>query len=131
MNFDEYIGIPFVSCGTSKEGTDCWRLICLVYRERLNIELPDFLQHGVPESREELLKITRAFRDNKLIWEPVKKPEPYDVILLRTGSMLYHSGLVIGNKRMLHIDRDINSTVEKYTSKMWKDKIEGFYKYNG
>jgi cell wall-associated NlpC family hydrolase len=130
MNFDEYIGIPFVSCGTSKEGCDCWRLICLVYRERLSINLPEFTQFDAPKTKAELIKVTRAFKENKVKWIKVNDPKPYDVILLRTGSMLYHSGLVIGRDRMIHIDRGINSTIEKYTSRIWKDKIEGFYRYD-
>lgn len=131
MDFNEYIGIPFVPNGRSKAGTDCWHLICLIYKEQLNIILPSYEKIKLTDEISSLLQITRAFRRNKLNWKSVEKPEPYDVILIRTGSMLYHAGLVIGNGRMLHIDRGINSTIEKYTSIMWKDKIEGFYRYHG
>lgn len=129
MNFDKYIDIPFVANGNDINGCDCWRLICLVYREMLNIELPTFPEIKLDATKESLLKITRAFKENKQKWNSVKNPKPFDVVLIRTGNMLFHAGLVIGKGMMLHIDKGINSTIEKYTSNLWKKKIEGFYRY--
>lgn len=129
MNFDDYIGIPFKAMGTTKEGCNCWALVCMIYKDHLGIDLPTFAEYGAPKTTEELIKITKVFRENKLNWINVKKPKFYDVILLRSGSMLYHCGLVIGKGQMIHIDKGVNSIIESYTSKMWKDKVEGFYRY--
>jgi len=125
----EYIGIPFLKDGKDKNGCDCWRLVVMAYRERLGIELPDFTGIYVDGSLASLKKVSRMIRDNKEMWKKVDKPQPYDVILLRTGSMVYHCGVVIDRKRMLHITEGINSTIEEFTSRMWKDKIEGFYRW--
>ena len=53
----------------------------------------------------------------------------YDIILLRTGNMIYHVGLVIDKKRMLHVMEGINSTIEEFTGIQWKQKVEGFYRW--
>ena len=126
---EDYIGIPFVKDRGDRQGCDCWRLIVLVYRERLGIELPDFAGAYVDGSLASLKRVSRMIRDGKQAWERVDKPQPYDVILLRTGDMVYHVGLVIDRKRMLHVMEGINSTVEEYTGIQWKQKVEGFYRY--
>jgi len=43
--------------------------------------------------------------------------------------MVYHVGLVIDRKRMLHVMEGINSTIEEFTGIQWKKKVEGFYRY--
>jgi cell wall-associated NlpC family hydrolase len=125
----EYVGIPFEKDGNDKKGCDCWRLVVLVYKDRLGIELPDFAGAYVDGSLASLKKVSRMIRAGKQAWERVDKPLPYDVILLRTGSMVYHVGLVIDRKRMLHVMEGINSTIEEFTGIQWKKKVEGFYRY--
>ena len=101
----------------------------MVYRERLGIDLPDFAGVFVDGSLASLKKVSRMIRDGKETWQKVEKPLPFDVILLRTGSMVYHVGLVIDRKRMLHVMEGINSTIEEFTGIQWKKKVEGFYRY--
>jgi len=125
----EYVGIPFEKDGNDKKGCDCWRLVVLVYKDRLGIELPDFAGAYVDGSLASLKKVSRMIRDGKQSWQKVDKPIPFDVILLRTGSMVYHVGLVIDRKRMLHVMEGINSTIEEFTGIQWKQKVEGFYRY--
>jgi cell wall-associated NlpC family hydrolase len=125
----EYVGIPFEKDGNDKKGCDCWRLVVLVYKDRLGIELPDFAGAYVDGSLASLKKVSRMIRDGKQSWQKVDKPIPFDVILLRTGSMVYHVGLVIDRKRMLHVMEGINSTIEEFTGIQWKKKVEGFYRY--
>ena len=124
---DDYIGIPYCKNGNTREGCDCWRLIVMVYKERLNIDLPAFsgiYDDGSPAS---LKRISQLIKETKRAWPEVKNPAPYDVILLRTSG--YHVGLVTGRRTMLHISEGINSTIEEFTSLQWKDKVEGFYRY--
>lgn len=115
--------------GNDRNGCDCYRLVVMVYRERLGIELPEFAGAYVDGSLASLKKVSRMIRDGKQSWQKVDKPIPFDVILLRTGSMVYHVGLVIDRKRMLHVMEGINSTIEEFTGIQWKKKVEGFYRY--
>ena len=129
MDITEYIDIPFLDNGKDRNGLDCWRLVVMFYREKLGIDLPDFSGIYVDGTLASLKKVTRIIRENKKKWQQVKKPQPYDVILIRTGSMVYHAGIVVGRRTMLHIMEGVNSTVEEFTGLMWKDKVEGFYRY--
>ena len=131
MDITKYIDIPFLNCGKDRAGCDCWRLVVMVYKEQLGIDLPDFAGIYVDGTLASLKKVTRIIRENKKKWQQVEKPQLYDVILLRTGSMVYHAGVVVGRRTMLHIMEGIDSTVEEFTGLMWKDKIEGFYRYAG
>ncbi len=70
-----------------------------------------------------------AYQGNKKTWQKVDKPIPFDVILLRTGNMVYHCGVVIGRRTMLHVMEGVNSTIEEFTSLQWKQKVEGFYRW--
>ena len=126
---DSYIGIPFGKNGSTRESCDCWRLVVMVYKERLNVDLPDFAGIFVDGSLASLKKVTKHIRETKKTWQKVDKPSPFDVILLRTGSMVYHVGVVVDRKRMLHIDEGINSTIEEFTGIQWRNKVEGFYRY--
>lgn len=128
---NDYVGIPFQKNGSDRNGTDCWRLIVMVYREKLGIELPDFAGIYVDGSLASLVKVSRKIRDEKQAWQRVDKPQPYDVILLRTGDMVYHVGLVIDHKRMLHVLEGIDSTIEEFTGLQWQQRVEGFYRHKG
>ena len=128
---NDYVGIPFQKNGSDRNGIDCWRLVVLVYRERLGIELSDFAGIYVDGSLASLMKVSRKIRDEKQAWQRVDKPQPYDVILLRTGDMVYHVGLVIDRKRMLHVLEGIDSTIEEFTGLQWQQRVEGFYRHKG
>ena len=126
---DDYIGILFGKNGSTRESCDCWRLVVMVYKDKLNIDLPDFAGLFVDGSLASLKKVTRHIRETKKTWQKVDKPLPFDVILLRTGNMVYHCGVVIGRRTMLHVMEGINSTIEEFTGLQWKNKVEGFYRY--
>lgn len=135
IDVSDYIGIPFVDNGQTKAGCDCWRLVCMVYRDHLNIELPEFPDVGIrrakAELKESLQRVAEKMLEYKQRWKRVDKPQPYDVIILRTGELLYHCGLVVDRRNMLHIEEDIDSAIEDFTGLLWKNKIEGFYRYAG
>jgi len=129
MDMIEYIGIPFLEDGNTRAGCDCYRLVVMVYKDKLGIDLPDFAGIFVDGSLASLKKVTRHIRETKKTWQKVEKPALFDVILLRTGNMVYHCGVVIGRRTMLHVMEGINSTIEEFTGIQWRNKVEGFYRY--
>ena len=103
MNVENYIGIPFLKNGNNRNGCDCWKLIVMVYREQLGIDLPDYAEIFVDDSLASLKKVARTMKEERLKWQQVQTPIPYDVILLRVDGLVCHAGLVIDRRRMLHI----------------------------
>jgi cell wall-associated NlpC family hydrolase len=129
MNIKNYIGIPFLKNGNDREGCDCWKLIVMVYREQLGIELPDYAEIFVDDSLASLRRVARTMKEERLKWRQVQTPIPYDVILLRVDGLVCHAGLVIDRRRMLHIMDGTDSTVEEFTGLQWKQRVEGFYRW--
>ncbi len=126
---DNYIGIPFKPNGDDRNGLNCWTLLCLVYKEVLNIDLPKYIDIFTDKSLASLLRVARTMKVERLSWALVSNPQPYDLILLRTGEYVWHCGVVIDKKNMLHVMEGINSCVEEYTGLMWKDKVDEFRHY--
>jgi cell wall-associated NlpC family hydrolase len=129
MNIKNYIGIPFLKNGNDREGCDCWKLIVMVYREQLGIDLPDYAEIFVDDSLASLRRVARTMKEERLKWRQVQTPIPYDVILLRIDGLVCHAGLVIDRRRMLHIMDGTDSTVEEFTGLQWKQRVEGFYRW--
>lgn len=117
MNIKNYIGIPFLKNGNDREGCDCWKLIVMVYREQLGIDLPDYAEIFVDDSLASLRRVARTMKEERLKWRQVQTPIPYDVILLRIDGLVCHAGLVIDRRRMLHIMDGTDSTVEEFTDR--------------
>jgi len=129
MNIKNYIGIPFLKNGNNRNGCDCWKLIVMVYREQLGIDLPDYAEIFVTDSLASLRRVARTMKEERLKWRQVQTPIPYDVILLRVNGLVCHAGLVIDRRRMLHIMDGTDSTVEEFTGLQWKQRVEGFYRW--
>jgi len=128
---DEYTGIPFRINGRTRAGVDCYGLIVLVYRERLGIELPAFTDVARDDSPASLRRVARAYAEHKEAWQRIEEPQPLDIVLLRTGKFIWHAGLVIDRRRMLHAQHGIDSSVEDFTAPLWRHRVEEYRRYAG
>jgi cell wall-associated NlpC family hydrolase len=126
---DDYIEIPFLPDGRDRNGCDCWGLVCLVYREKLGIELPEYKGVFEAQTIAQLKNVARVMEREKESWVRVEKPHEFDVAMIRSGAYAWHVGIVIDRRRMLHVMSGINSTVEEYTGMDWKNRIEEFRRY--
>jgi cell wall-associated NlpC family hydrolase len=127
---DDYIDIPFKPDGRDRnEGLDCWGLVCLVYKERLGIIIPEYKGIYKTQTITSLRRVAKTMREEKDKWQRIMTPEPYDVIMLRTGKFTWHVGVVIDRNNMLHIMHGINSVVESYKGLLWKNRVEEFRHY--
>jgi cell wall-associated NlpC family hydrolase len=126
-----YIGLPFLDHGRDRSGLDCWGLVRLVMAEQFSIALPS---HSAEYDRTtEVDKISALIERESQKWKivPTGREICGDVIVLRVRGKPMHVGIVVGDRQMLHIERGIDSVIEKYSGPQWSDRIAGFYRYKG
>jgi cell wall-associated NlpC family hydrolase len=138
INYEDYIGVPFVKGGRSVEkdgGYDCYGLVMAIKKES-GVKLPDF---SSPEFHRDIhLKIedekTKSDWINK--WSsqdgeflPLSIVESGDILLIKLKKYACHVGICISPDRFIHSWEDTNgATIEKVS--FWQKKIVGLYKYN-
>ncbi len=124
-----YIGLPFVEHGRSIYGLDCWGLVRLILFEQFDTVLPSYTSNYTNTYSQK--EIGKLVRNESSKWHSIKLGEEKcgDVIVLRMRGEPMHVGCIIGDKRMLHIERHINSSIESYDSWRWKDRISGIFRH--
>jgi probable lipoprotein NlpC len=129
MNLNDYIGLPFAERGRTRDGLDCWGLLALVYRERLGIELPSFAEAYTTTQDGELLSDLIA--GNLGPWRDVARGQERtgDGVLMTLAGQPRHVGIVAMPGRVLHIERDMGSVIEPYTSPRISRRIVGFFRH--
>lgn len=124
-----YIGLPFCEYGRTVAGTDCWGLVRLVLQEQFAAVLPSYAaDYRIGGAAED---IGRLIGQEAVKWVavPAGKEKTGDVVVLRMRGAPMHVGLVLGDGRMLHIEKHINSAIEDYRGRRWCDRICGFYRH--
>lgn len=123
-----YQRIPFHEKGRSFYGCDCWGLVKLIYKQECAIILPGYDE--MYENTRDAEPLARIINEEKNItWREVKKPEMFDVVLLRMRGLAAHVGLITAPKFMIHCMDGAGTTHEKYDSLRWGNKVLGFYRY--
>jgi len=59
---------------------------------------------------------------------PLGRERELDVLLLRTFGRRMHIGVVVGGRRMLHIQKGIDACHEAYDGLEWRGRIEAVYR---
>ena len=124
-----YIGLPFKERGRDAMGLDCWGLVRLVLHEQLNIQVPSYAHYYASSTSEK--QIGPLVRRETLRWKQVavEAAECGDVLILRMRGQPMHAAFVLNNRYMLHIERGINSVMERYDSLRWKNRIVGVFRH--
>ena len=124
----EYVGIPFVNKGRNRSGCDCWGLVRLIYKEKFNTDLPDYLDYETAlDSVAIEPEITKVKNQE---WIKIDRPKFGDVVLLNVTGLPVHVGIVLLDKTMIHCITGAGTVIEKYNSLKWKDRIDGFYRHS-
>lgn len=131
MDISKYIGIPFKDKGRNFEGLDCWGLVWLIYLKELGIELPSYTEQYVTAYDQEFLKVLIQEACESSIWQSIESDfeKPGDVILFRILNCPCHVGLIVKKEYMVHVWKDINVCIERYTTSLWRTRLRGFYRY--
>lgn len=124
---NNYSDVFFKERGRTREGVDCWGLVCLFYKDFFNIELEDHLD--CYSSVTDRTIAVRAQREIETVWQNVKEPRKGDVILCRLAGRPMHVGLYIPIGNMLHIERGSYPVIEELGGIKWKNRILGFYRH--
>ena len=128
---ERYSNIPYVEKGRSRHGVDCYGLLHLVYLQELGIELPLLTAKYRCANKVSYRNVERdkGFFVN---WEPVEKPDMFDVGLLEKGG--YTHVVICVDKRGqwgMHISEGGHVMVESLKSPAFKHTLRGWYTYAG
>lgn len=129
----EYMNIPYRPHGRDRSGIDCWGLDCLVYQEKLNIDLPSYAGevHDITNPQEVGPLFDRGrdglwYRVDGLLFAPL----PGDVIGWRAGKIIYHVGLYLGGHLFFHIQKNTEAMISEVGSVLWPERrMAGIYRH--
>lgn len=127
MNFDKYIGIPYVEKGRDETGVDCWGLVRLVYKNELSVILPSFTAEY---QTEDTARIEELFAQYKEGWESVDSPSIGDAVIFRIFGYESHIGVCIGDNKFLHVREGKDSVIESLDNAKWSKRVVGFFRYS-
>lgn len=123
MWWGRYVGTPF---GEGPGQMTCWSLVRDVYSNFLGVDLPSY---GEISARD-LAAIARQMRSGKDDgWVAVEKPDPFDVVLMRSGrggNAIVHVGVAIDRTRLLHIEEATAAVVVPMAHFSVAGRIMGF-----
>ena len=126
MNYDKYIGLPYLDNGRTKTGVDCWGLARLVYRDEYGIDLPSYTEEYIGGSDPHIVQAVSLYKDN---WENILTPTIGDLCLFNIFGEPMHVGVYVGDNKFLHCRRGSDSVIESLNNIKWKNRFVGFYKH--
>lgn len=127
MTFDDLLGKPFALDGDNG-GYNCYTLSQEVLKRADIGELPP------RKAIECLADRHRAIRDGQLEdYTELDKPEPFCIVTFSIRKpYVTHMGVVLQDcKSFIHVMRKRCVCIEKLDDKIWKRKIDGYYRYKG
>ncbi len=127
MNFEKYIGIPYVEKGRDENGADCWGLVRLIYKDELNISLPSFSSEYDSSDNERLEELFAQYKEG---WQSVDSLEIGNVVIFRIFGYESHIGIYTGDNKFLHVREGRDSVIESLDNPKWTRRVTGFFKYS-
>jgi sulfur carrier protein ThiS len=126
MNYDKYIGLPYLENGRTETGVDCWGLARLFYKDQFDIDLPSYSSEYDGGQDPAIISVVNAHIDN---WEQLTTPNIGDLCLFNILGEPTHVGIYVGDNKFLHSREGMDSVIESLDNIKWKNRFQGFYKY--
>ena len=102
VDYNNYVGIPW-KCGHSAlDGSDCWGLVCMVYKDLFNLDLEHFEIQRIDDQNKTMVMIESVREESD--WESVDVPQEGDVVMMigRVSLRPEHVGVYTNHGRVLH-----------------------------
>ena len=127
--WNNYVGIPFLERGRTREGVDCWGLVWLVMRDEFAIDAPSYDDKYF--STLDGVTIQGLMEREAVSWLKVDPgtEEPGDVISFAISGKYRHVGLVVRPGLMLHCEKGKDSVLEEYGRPGWVRRIRGIHRH--
>lgn len=126
---NEYISVPFIEHGRDREGCDCWGLARLIYKERLGIDLPIFLDY---KNTKDGKSISQIYESEYKHWKNIKLGEEksYDILVFKIMGLPTHIAIVVDKGLMIHCEKGCGTHISEYNREVqWKTRLAGVYRY--
>ena len=120
---DQAVGVPFVPHGRDYDGWDCWGLVWRAYLDVRGIRLPSY--DAQYDQITDWRRLVRAFAAGVQEWVLTPTPSTGDVALIYRRGLAIHVGLIVPDRRILHVEEGVETTQE-LTAHM---RVEGVYAY--
>lgn len=126
-----YQSLRYGSHGRDYPLVDCWGLVHLFYRREYKITLPSWNAEYECSDKVSYNKI-KGSEDLLTGWEKYPTPFPGAVAEFRLGPM-FHVGVCLDfrGRQVLNILKKGGVTLIDTKSIEWRDRIKGWWKYNG
>lgn len=120
----EYLGKEFEMGGRGPNNYDCYGL-CIEIGRHNGHEMPDF---RTPADWMNAYHIMTLERER---FVRLEKPKPFCLVTFSMRrNLVTHVGMVIDDStQFIHIMRRQRVAIERLSSMVWKNKVEGFYWY--
>ena len=134
-NLSKFIGLTYKRKGRSFDGVDCYGLVVLIYKDMLNVDLPEFneLYYKKEEWYDQKGKHIVSNIGSKLL--RVEPPyEMYDGLIFyrNMGSIIAdHIGVYIGDNKFIHIEEEKTSEICMLDGTSFGDRIYAALRFTG
>lgn len=128
IDLSRFVGIPYIDKGTDPaKGLDCWQLVKHFYAAVLGKTIPDYM--AFYESSKDMEEASKCIEQAIPSWLRVEAPQLGDVLVFRILQKPWHTGIYIGDGKMLHTDEGHGSVIEPIDSMRWKNRLYGAYRW--
>lgn len=124
-----FLGIPALDHGRDRAGCDCWGLACIVFRETLDVTLPDYLGYGSVEEHAEIEALIQGAQTSPLWHHVTGHADSFDIAVFRRGRFATHLGIVVRHGLMLHMAARSHSQLADYRHGPWAHRFLGHWRH--
>ena len=127
VDLTPFVGVPYIHKGESYEGSDCWGLCKIFYRDCLGIELPRYADMYDPVFDLGNCGDAIAEAVTYKTWVPATEPQFATLLTFRIMGHVAHVGIYLGEGDFLHAFNGTDSCIESLNSVTWANRLHGMY----